>query len=92
MGVHDPGDPACRLCLASVFLLVLLIDLVGLEDLLRGLPLLEVACLQLVHAGGENLLGFHVGEQGVQLGEVGRVDHRLVVRGELLIWHYGLGD
>lgn len=93
MGVHDPCGPASRLCLASIFLTVfVLIDLVGLEDLLWGLPMLEVACLQLVQAGGEDLRGFHVGEQGVQMGEVGRVDRRLVVGGELLKGYYRLGE
>lgn len=92
MAVQDPCGPACRLVLASFLTFVLLIDLVGLEDVLWGLPLLEVAGLQLVQAGGEDLRGLHVGEQGVQLGEVGRIDRRLVVGGELLIGQYRLGE
>jgi len=88
-----PGGSCC-LCLTTLHFLVifLLIDLVGLEDLLWGLALVEVACLELGKGRGKNLRGFHVGDQGVQVGEVGRVECRLVVGGEFLIGHYSLGQ
>ena len=55
-----PGCSCC-LCLTTNFLIIF-IDLVGLEDLLRGLALVEVACLELGKGRGENLWGFHVGD------------------------------